>query len=173
LQPVTRQVGGHTLGQVGHRALGRRVRRYVGARQRGLHAGDVANLLPPAAYHVSRASLPDMEHAGAVGLQEAFKHIRGKFLQQGAWLHARVVDQDVYRAVIGLEPLNRRSGQRPTRGLPGGAAASRRHGGRFVVGDVENKRVHRGARAAQRLGSWRQRETDPHGRTGSQRGAPV
>jgi hypothetical protein len=95
-----------------------------------LHRADVDDLAALARDHAARHRLADDEHAVDVGAHQLVPVGLREFVERRTALHAGVVDEDVDRADLALDALDR-------------------GGGRVGRGHVERERMHRRAFAAQ------------------------
>ncbi len=72
-----------------------------------LHRGDVDDPSAPARDHRPRRRLPDIEHGVEIGRHQLAPRLGLELLQRRAALDARVVDENVERADLGLDPGHR------------------------------------------------------------------
>ena len=74
------------------------------ARGLALQARDVDDLAATARDHPPRHGLADVEHAVEVGAHQLVPGLDREVLERGAALDPGIVDQDVDRALLGLDP---------------------------------------------------------------------
>ena len=133
LQPMLGPIRRHTLRQIADGALGCRIWRNRGSRQRRLHACDVDNLSGAALDHMTGDRLANIENARDVRPQKPLEGVGGKILQRRAKLHAGIVDENVDRPRLGFERIHG-----STRGL--------------VIGGIEWQHMHLTCKVFSRLG---------------------
>jgi hypothetical protein len=107
LNAVLAPVDRHALGEHLHRALAGGVGRDVRPAQLALHRTDVDDLAAPARDHPARDRLADDEDAVDVGAHQLVPVGLGELVERRASLHTGVVDEDVDRADLTLDPLHR------------------------------------------------------------------
>ena len=119
LMPSGAEVDRHALGQHLHRALARGVGRDARPAELALHRADVDDAAAVARDHAPRHRLADVEDAVEVGAHHACQSA-SRSPERRAALHAGVVDEDVDRAELGLDRVDRRVDRR-------GVASRRTH----------------------------------------------